>query len=232
MGKGATKLSFIVTALILGVMLCVIAFVVPFHHTYTFWTGLIFAFLSIILCIFISGYAFDDSSARSRFYNLPLAEVVWGYFILQIVFGFICMIFSSIPEWIAILVSVFLIVGCLLGITAADASKEYERNVDDRQNSKVFYIRSLQSDIEEMQRRTEDVDLSGQLNKLAEDIRYSDPDSTDRIAGIETHIADDVNELGKLIDAGNTEQAVNMCSEISSLLSQRADKCKLMKQQM
>ena len=88
---------------------------------------------------------------------------------------------------------------------------------------KVFYIRSLQSDLEMIAETENNQEIKKMLIQLAEKIRFSDPMSSDELEDIENRIISKVNELKDCSD----KQSV--MKELDLLLIERNKKCKFLK---
>ena len=88
---------------------------------------------------------------------------------------------------------------------------------------KVFYIKSLQVDVEMLADAEQDTDTKKALEQLAEKIRFSDPMSSEQLSALESSIAFKVDALK--IAANKME----LISELNSLLIERNKKCKLLK---
>ena len=63
--------------------------------------------------------------------------------------------------------------------------------------------------------------------KFAEDIRYSDPVSSDALGDIEQELAAAVEELQAAVVDGDGESVAQLCRKASAVLSERNRLCKL-----
>ena len=95
------------------------------------------------------------------------------------------MVLPLTASWIAIVVCA-LILGisaiCLIG---TETGREEINRVEEKVEKKVFYIKSLQVDIEMLASAERDADTKAALTKLAEKIRFSDPMSNEVLADLE-----------------------------------------------
>jgi hypothetical protein len=218
--------------IILSVVLIVfnaVAFVAPFTHGAVFWTGYGFTFLAILFSAGAAFYALGRKGLKSKFYGLPLLYVIWFYLIVQIIFGFICMAVPFIPVWVAVVVSVILLAAVAIGLVAVDAGREAIEQIDAKVAEKVFYIRSLQIDIETLSEKVADPALKKALAELAEVIRYSDPMSHEKLAVLENKIEVKAAQLAEMIDTGDADAAKAVAKEMQQLLAERNKKCKILK---
>jgi hypothetical protein len=141
--------------------------------------------------------------------------------------GFVFMSLPFIPPFVTIIASVLLLGLCLLGLIAAETGTTELGRIDREVGKKVFYIKSLQSDIEGLAAASRDGDLKKILSALAETIRYSDPMSSPELAGLEGFITEKADELKRRIGEGGGIEEI--CGELRELLAERNRKCKVLK---
>lgn len=202
----------------------VIAFAVPTAKTATFWVAYIFTVIAFALQLIIWKFAFKDTDTlKSKFLGIPLISVGITYLLVQIIAFAVFMAVSFVPSWIAIVVCT-LILGissiCLIG---TETGREEINRVEQKVSKKVFYIKSLQVDIEMLANAEADADTKAALTNLAEKIRFSDPMSNELLADLESKIIDKINDLK------STEQKATIIKELTLLFDERNKKCKLLK---
>ena len=202
----------------------VIAFAVPTAKTSTFWIAYVFTAIAFASQIAIWKFAFKGADTlKSKFLGIPLLSVGITYLIIQIIAFGIFMAFPIAPTWIAIVVCA-LILGisaiCLIG---TETGREEINRVEEMVEKKVFYIKSLQVDVEMLASDETDADTKAALAKLAEKIRFSDPMSNEVLADIEAEIAAKVKELK------TAENKAEIIKVLDSLITERNKKAKLLK---
>ena len=101
--------------------------------------------------------------------------------------------------------------------------KEYKLELEEKVEKKVFYIKSLQVDIEMLASAERDADTKAALTKLAEKIRFSDPMSSEVLAELEAEITAKVKELK------TAENKAAIITVLDLLLTERNKKAKLLK---
>lgn len=206
------------------VLFNVIAFAVPTAKTSTFWIAYVFTAVAFASQIAIWKFAFKDADTlKSKFLGIPLISVGITYLILQIIAFVIFMVFPIAPSWIAIVVCA-LILGisaiCLIG---TETGREEINRVEEKVEKKVFYIKSLQVDIEMLASAETDADTKAALTKLAEKICFSDPMSNEVLAELEAEITAKVKELK------TAENKAEIITVLDSLIIERNKKAKLLK---
>ncbi len=210
------------------ILFSVIAFVVPFNHTTTFWIGYGFTMLAIVITFIGSGMVLGKDPEKT-FMGMSIAVVLWGYFILQAIIGLILMAASSLSYRAAILIcAIPLLLACIAVIASVGGNQHIEA-VTEYRKEKRFYIQSLLIDVEALEKKTEDASLRKSIRELAEAIRFSDPMSSDKLAVLESKIESKAADLEELVANGDIPAAKGMCAEIGDLLIERNKKCKLLK---
>ncbi len=209
---------------IIFVIFNVIAFAIPTAKTATFWVAYIFTVIAFALQLIIWKFAFKGADTlKSKFLGIPLISVGVIYLLVQIVAVAVFMALSFVPSWIAIVVCI-LILGvsavCLIG---AETGREEVNRIEHKVSKKVFYIKSLQIDVEMLAKAEVDADTKIALTNLAEKIRFSDPMSDELLAELEAKIRNKFEEL-KL-----AEQKATIINELTLLIEERNKKCKLLK---
>lgn len=206
------------------VLFNVIAFAVPTAKTATFWIAYAFTSIAFASQIVIWKFAFKGADIlKSKFLGIPLISVGITYLIVQIIAFAVFMALPLIASWIAIVVCA-LILGisaiCLIG---TETGREEINRVEEKVEKKVFYIKSLQIDVEMLASSERDTDTKAALTKLAEKIRFSDPMSNESLADLEAEITTKVKELK------TTENKAEIITVLDSLITERNKKAKLLK---
>lgn len=146
------------------VLFNVIAFAIPTVKTTTFWVAYVFAVITFILQIAVWKFAFGGADTlKSKFLGIPLISVGITYLIVQLIAFAVFMVLPLTASWIAIVVCA-LILGisaiCLIG---TETGIEEINHVEEKVEKKVFYIKSLQVDIEILANAETDIDTKQML---------------------------------------------------------------------
>ena len=213
---------------VLLVLYILIAFLVPFAHTATFWISFVFtliAFGVVAASVYIAFVKNPD--AKSRFYGFPIAKIGVIYGAVQLIAGIAFMALAVlIPVWAAVLVYAIALGAAVIGLISAEAVVSEIHVQDAKLKKDVSLMRSLQSKIHQMAAHSEDAGLKA----LAEEFRYSDPVSSGAIAAAEADLAAAVDELQSAYIDGDSEAVAKLCRKASALLAERNRLCKLNKQ--
>ena len=224
------KKDFTRGAICLGVLLVLyflLAFLIPFAKTAVFWISFVFTLIAFSVTAFSLYTAFlKKPDARSRFYGFPIAKIGVIYGGAQLVLGLLLMALGKwVPVWVAVLLYAIALGAAVIGLVSADAVVE-EIHVQDRKLKKnVTFMRALQSQVNQM---ASQCSLS-EVKQFSEDVRYSDPVSSDALAEIERDLSAAVEELQAAIVDGDNGAALQMVKKADNLLKERNRLCKLNK---
>jgi len=204
-----------------------VAFIVPFVHTKTFWASFIFtvvAFFVVAASIYVAFIKNPD--AKSRFYGFPVVRIGVIYGIVQLVVSLAVMAFGQwIPVWIPVLVYAAGLAASVIGLVSAEAVVEEIQTQDLKLKKDVSLMRALQSKVNQIAAQCENAEIKA----LADEFRYSDPVSSEAAADAEADLAAAVDELQAAYIDGDNEAAAQLCRKVSVLLTERNRLCKLNK---
>jgi predicted transcriptional regulator len=221
------KGMYFVAAFIVLAVFNVIAFIIPFKREAGFWTGYGFSMAAMFLCVGVGLYALGREEMRSKFYGMPLAYMAWFYLAVQLITGLAIMAIPAIPYQAGVIAGTVLLGGFLVGLIGVNTGKKMIERVDQKIREKVFYIKSLQVNIEGLAGRAADESIKKKLKTLAEAIRYSDPMSSPQLAALENQIEAKASALAEgMADISTTS---TLCDELQQLIAERNRKCKLLK---
>ena len=228
--KNQQTRSLIVAAILLAVF-HVIAFVIPFSQTATFWVCYIFGSLSILGQIPMVAVAFKNGSdAKSQFYGFPILRVALLYLVAQLILSLVGMIVAAwVPAWIAVIVFVVLLAAALVGLIATDATRDELGRQDMKIKTDVSHMRALQSLSTSLVSQTDDPDVRKEVERLAEALRYSDPVSSAALADVEKELANCMDELQRAILENDKSGSIGICKKAVAVLAERNRLCKLNK---
>lgn len=214
------------------ILFSILFFVAPFPKTAATIISYVFLVVSAALSAFLTFRAFDNNTEiKSKVYGFPIFKVGIITFVLQLVFTllvFIIAFFVSVPVWVSVVVPLFIIgFGCIGAIAAESVRTETERQDEEirTQTEKITYFRL---DIENIVELCKNEELKKAVSKLAEDIRYSDPVSSDATAEMEEKISSAITDLERLVTADDSA-TMDKVAEIGRMLSDRNRRCKEMK---
>ena len=218
----------------LGVILVLyilIAFLIPFVHTAVFWVSFLFtlmAFGVVGLAFYIAFCRKPD--AKSKFYGFPIAKIGAIYGLVQLVADLIFMALAAYaPVWVAVLVYAIALGAAVIGLISAEVVVEEIYVQDEKLKKDVALMRSLQSKLNQMAAQCDNPDAAAEVKRFAEELRYSDPVSSDALTEIEADLSAAVDELQSAIVDGDSTATKQLCRKASAILAERNRLCKLNK---
>lgn len=221
--KKNSKLGYAVLGIVF-VLFNVIAFAIPIAKTGTFWVAYIFAVIAFASQVGIWKIALDkEDTLKSKFLGFPVIHIGIVYLIVQIVALAVFMAVPILPVWSATVVCALILGVSAICIISAEVGRGEIERVETRVKKKVFYIKSLQVEVELLAKNESDKTVKAELEKLTEKIRFSDPMSCSELEAIEKAITDKTNILK------NTADKLAVITEIDALLDERNTKIKIYK---
>ena len=118
--------------------------------------------------------------------------------------------------------------GAAVGFIAADAMRDEVERQDVQLKKDVSAMRALQSKVNGIVGLC-GADIRPEVTKLAEELRYSDPVSSEALAEIEAELTAYTDELQAAVVDGDSASARELCRKISVTLLERNRLCKLNK---
>lgn len=216
---------------VLLILYILIAFLIPFAKTATFWVSFVFtliAFCVVAASIYIAFVKKPD--AKSRFYGFPIARIGIIYGIAQLVAGLLLMALGKwVPVWLAVLMYAIMLGAAVIGLISADAVAEQIHAQDAKLKKDVAAMRAIQSKLSVLPGQCEDPVTAKCLTQLAEEIRFSDPVSSEATQETEADLNALTDELQKAVLENDTAAAQNLCKRCQAVLMERNRLCKLEK---
>lgn len=225
------KKDFVRSALCLGVLLMLyilLAFLIPFVKTAVFW----FSFAFTLIAFGVTAYAIYTAflkkpDARSRFYGFPIARIGVIYGGGQLAVGLLFIALGKwIPAWLAVVVYAALLGAAIIGLVSADAVVETIHTQDGKLKKDVAFMRVLQSKANQMAAQSS----LPEVQQFCENVRYSDPVSSEALAEIEGALSAAADDLQAAIVEGNNGRICQLAQKADHLLCERNRLCKLNKQ--
>ena len=229
MSKNGVR-GLIVLALILAVF-CTIAFVAPFCMTATFWAAFICGVVAIAFQFYVFSVSFSKGQgAKSKFYGFPIARIGVTYLLVQLVLSFVEMGLScKIPAWVAIIINVIVFVIAAIGCIAAEVVRDEVVRQDEKVKQDIVNMKSLSAMAAGLPGLCQDEALKKDLQKLADEFKFSDPVSSASTAVMEANLGTQLQQLKSALASGDYESARAYCGSLMNGLSERNQACKLNK---
>ena len=219
---------------VLGVVLVVynvLAFALPFPKKAVFAVGYLFTMIAILAQIYVIRTAFyRGEGVKSKFYGFPIAKLGVIYLAVQLIAGLVFMALGLIvPVWLPLALYVVLLGIAAAGFVAADAARDEVVRQEVKLEKDVSRIREFQAKGRALVALNQVSEAARPLEKLAENLRFSDPVSSEALTEIEDQLAECLTQLQEAVSAQKTEQILSVCQEAERILAERNQLCKLNK---
>lgn len=198
-------------------------------YTTSFWIGYVFITLSFLGQLACAFYALKDNNLTKTFYSISLVKASYSGLILSFIFGGLCMVISTLPYWIGIILCAIVLAVNVIAIVKAAAAADLVASVDKKIKVKTVFIKMLTADAQTLTAKTAGTDMEALGHKVFEAIRYSDPMSDEALAGVEQRISQKFGELSAAVDARDAALAEEKASDLLLLITERSNKCKVLK---
>ena len=216
---------------VLFVLYILTAYMSAFDHTAVFWVSILFTLIAfgVVGLAFYIAFA-RKPDAKSKFYGFPIARIGVIYGLVQLAAGLAFMALAVYaPVWVAVLVYAIALGAAVIGLISAEVVVEEIYVQDEKLKKDVALMRSLQSKLNQMAAQCDNPDAAAEVKRFAEELRYSDPVSSDALTEIEAALSAAVDELQSAIVDGDSAATKQLCRKASAILAERNRLCKLNK---
>lgn len=214
------------------IVLAIAFFFIP-TKTGAAWVALGFTALAVVIAtVFSANLAKKADTNRKAFYAKPVIKVATVYSTVQMIIGIaLCVlsIFVTYSAWIAFAVC-FAWFGVAVGaLISANAVKKAIAPIETVTEVKIRKVTEFRVDMTSVFEACRSDEIRRELEKLADDFKYSDPVSSPDTAEIEKRIASEIADLAKKVESDKTEKAKEGIRTVRNLLSERNRICKAYK---
>ncbi len=218
--------SLLIISLVIG-LYNLVMFLVPFEHSTAFWWAYGATMLALALQYLFGWLGFRNSSAETKLFGISVAYVGYVYALIQLIVGFVFVLLQPVAWLCALTFSALLIVIIILTVIALVGTQYAETPVPSE--DKVFYIKSLQVQLEIIATKAENALVKQEVKKLVDAVKYSDPVSHPSLQPMEEKLREQVAELAEAVELKEDAAAKGLVRDISILLTERNQTCKILK---
>ena len=226
--------KYLVITIIITIFYNLLVFLIPVtpKDEISFWLTYSFGLLCIVSQPVIAYYAFKNEGLKSKIYGWPILKIGYIYFIVQIIIttiAFILGLFMVIPYWVLIILNVLVISLVLIGLLVLDAYRETIEHIEQETKDNTAFMNNLSINISLLVELVEDDLLKKEINKLSDEIKYSDPVSCEALYELENEIESNYLKLKEEIELDNIENANKLSKKLLALVKERNLRIKLNK---
>lgn len=224
------QVSTIAIYAILLVIFNVIYFAVPFEKSAITWVTYVFTWIAFVLGCGITYYAFRGAETlQSKVYGFPIFRIGFIYTVAQIIVTVIMCVVGAVcnaPAWIAVVVSIVILAAALIGVIAADNTRDVIQEMEQKTVEQTKVVKTFRLDVASLVGKCKDSVAKKKMEDLADAFKYSDPVSNDELAEVEKKITYEVEELKRLVLGNDVEALIGKIDEVQMLLADRNRRCK------
>ena len=220
-GQGISLLIAIISFTVFSIA----SFLLPQEKTLVFWMAYLFGGYALIV-MFVSIFKFFSKSTKEeQFLNMPVVVVSWLFFIAQMGYAYKEITTQFLKYEIALVVNLVIAIAYTFLVMIISAATTKIGENDEQLIQKIIFKDNLKNEL--LTIKSSDANLSKKIQRLIEDVTYSDPMSHSQLSDIENEIKGKVELLKKNI--GDIQNAEALCEEITGLLKNRNNQCKSLK---
>lgn len=201
-------------------------------HGPSFWISYVFMLVAFAV-LGVSSFILSRRSNQPRDWLLgyPILRQGVIYLVVEFFLSMIFMLLDGIdcPWEITVVVQLIVLAVFMIFIVGNFMAKGTIEGVQENVKQKTSYMRMLQADLEIMAMKAVSPDVKQAYSKLAEQVRYSDPMSSDALSMVEGQMAQLAAQANNCIATNNNEGALQICSQLTLLLAERNKKCMALK---
>lgn len=229
MKKNSTR-GYLMIA-ILFIVFSAIAFLPPFSKTAVFFVAYCFGLIAIFAQIYFFKASFSEGgSAKSKFYGFPIAQIGVVYVIVQLIISLLEMVFSAVlPLWVVLIIDIIVTGVAFAGCIAADTVREEIVRQDNVIKKDVSSMRELQSLADSIVRQCNNDEVKEELRKLSEELKFSDPVTSEESVPLEKELSEQMKEIQKAVIGDDIEVVRKLSEKVFADLTERNRICKLSK---
>ena len=214
---------------VVAAVFSLIAFVLPVEKTAVFWIAYGCGLFALLFQLYIFKISFEGD-AKSRFYGFPIARVGVYYLPAQLVLSIAEIALASIiPLWVAVIVNALLLALAVIGCVTTDAMRDEIIRQDGQLKKDVSRMRELQSLAASMLAQCTDEDMRQTIKKIADELRFSDPVSSEATAELEEDMRSQMKDIQQAIVDVDEEGVKSLCAKLLGSLTERNRICSISK---
>lgn len=217
----------IIAVVIFFLAFTTISVVLPCEKNLIFWLSYLFAVVAITTQPLFWRKTINGENARSRFYGFPIVKIGIVYLIAQLPTSVSFMMFSfKAPVWGIVIPSMIIMGTVFIGLIAADAVKEEIERQDAVLVRNTDCMSRLRRKMAVVLKQSMGNDFYNEIKLVEENLRYSDPVTSDATAELENSLEMMISALEQLVMTKEKDTIEQQCREILNKLEERNQICK------
>ena len=193
-----------------------------------FMIELIFTIFAFVVAIITVNVLLPRSRKNTEEYLLTGNQMVAVilYVVVQTIFGIAATYFLMISAFIALIISLIIIGGFVAILMLGGAGRKHVKKLEAHVAEKTSGMKAIKDSSRNMASEIRNPELRKQVQRLVDEIRFSDAVSRADLNDIESEIEDAIQELKKSISAGDEDAIKNNVECTMQLVKERNIRCK------
>ena len=189
--------------------------------TPTFWIAYALITLAFIGHLISAYFAFKAESAEEAFLNSSIIRTSQAGLAATMVIGTAVMAVPYIEDWYGIVACLAIMGFTAIRVINASLAIDAVKDTGVKVSQSTEFMKNLAVESQGLASMTTDAELKEKLRKLAEDIRYSDPVSSEATKELESRLKTVFTSLKKELQNSNETEATRIVEELKTVLSER-----------
>ena len=199
--------------------------------TATFWVSYAFMIVAFLV-VLESGIVLGKSGMQLKdwLFGYPIVKHCIAYVAIEFICSVIFMLLHEIVGWqAAFVVQLLLVAVYSIFAISCFISKNTIEEQHDTVRQKTMNIQLLRAEAEMLAEETNDMEAKKVFAAFAEQVRYSDPMSSDGLQMLESKLIQTVGDARAALKADDVPAALKLCEEARLLLIERNKKAMILK---
>lgn len=188
------------------------------------FTVLTFLISLIVINILLPRYQKGDMEEYMLTGNQMIAVAL--YVVIQTGFSIYCIYVGKSQLFIDLVISLVILIGFIAALMMTGFGRNHVKEVEQHFQDKTSRMKSIKLSVKGMSELVNDTELKKQVQRLEDEIRYSDPVTREDLVGIETEIEDKISKLKKCITSGDANEIKLLTEELMIIVKERNNRCK------
>ena len=185
-----------------------------------------FGYVSVALAFFAeiacAWKVYKKDSLQKFFYNIPILKLLHGSLFLITVIGSACMLIPKAPVWAGAAAVLLIAAVTAVAVIKADAAAEIISDIDEKVAASTETVKKLRTEAASLRALAQDAETKNAVKKIEELLRYADPVSSPKTAGLEAQIAVRLADLkDMLVKKADTASIRDLCGKLETLILER-----------
>ena len=189
----------------------------------------VIAFILVMIMVNIIIPRYKNDSVEEYLLSAPQIISAFAYLIIQVFFSVLVIYKSIVNAYIALIISIILLVVYIALNFTAGGGRTHAVNVEEKIEKKTSWMKKFKVMTADLANNIEDKEARKVVERLVEDIRFSDPVTSDSLTDIENRLSIEIEELRTVIVAKDAEEIIKAANKAEETLNKRNMLCKQMK---